>query len=400
MINKNFLWNMVGTTLNSFLSLFLLIIVTRVNGIEMSGSFSFIFTLTLILQMFSNYGGRIYQVSDYKNEFLFQEYFGSRVKTSLLSIIFFVIICFFYKFDLTLSIVAVSLMGLRLIETFSDIFYASFQKNNRLDKVGISLTIKSILILIIFLVVDVTSKNIKYASIGLLFAAFLTFQFYDYPNIIKYEKCKLKFNNDIYSKSKYIFLFGIISMLLINVGRLVGMNILNEKDIGYMGILMMIPTVMNLITNFIIQPEIMNLTNYFKYKDILLLKNKTLNLIKLLFAFSFLLILIAVSLGPLVFGFLYILDFNNFRFDFAILITNGLFSGVSAIYSNVLTIMRNTKVQLFIYMFMCALNYFLSSFLGTLFGLRGIFMALTLTMLVQTILLFIKYKKELLKFNK
>ena len=51
-------------------------------------------------------------------------------------------------------------------------------------------------------------------------------------------------------------------------------------------------------------------------------------------------------------------------------------------------------------MFMCALNYFLSSFLGTLFGLRGIFMALTLTMLVQTILLFIKYKKELLKLNK
>ena len=230
--NKNFMWNMIGTTLNSFLSLFLLVIVTRVNGIELSGSFSFIFTFTLILQMFSNYGGRIYQVSDYKNEFNFSEYLGSRVKSSLLSIIFFVILCYFYKFNITLTFIAVSLIGLRILETFSDVFYASFQKNDRLDKVGFSLTLKSMLILLSFLIIEILTKNIIYASIGLFLASLFVFIFYDLTNLRKYEVIKFSYNNDVYRKSKYIFLFGIVAMLIINVGRFVGMKTLDEVEIG------------------------------------------------------------------------------------------------------------------------------------------------------------------------
>ena len=101
--NRNFIWNMIGNSLNSFLSLFLLIIVTRINGIELSGIFSYAFTLTLILQMISNYGGRIYQVSDYKEEFKFEEYLGSRVKTSFISIIILLLFCIYNKFIIPIS---------------------------------------------------------------------------------------------------------------------------------------------------------------------------------------------------------------------------------------------------------------------------------------------------------
>ena len=37
---KNFMWNVLGTGLNSFNSLFFLIIVTRINGINDAGIFS------------------------------------------------------------------------------------------------------------------------------------------------------------------------------------------------------------------------------------------------------------------------------------------------------------------------------------------------------------------------
>ena len=89
--NRNFVWNTIGTTFNSFLSLFLLIVVTRINGIDISGKFSFAFALTLMLQSISNYGGRIYQISDIKNEFSFNEYLGSRIKASAISIILMII---------------------------------------------------------------------------------------------------------------------------------------------------------------------------------------------------------------------------------------------------------------------------------------------------------------------
>ena len=393
--DKNFLWNMIGTTLNSFLSLFLLIIVTRINGIEMSGSFSFIFTLTLILQMFSNYGGRIYQVSDYKNEFSFQEYLGSRVKTSLLSIIFFVIMCFFYKFDLKLSVVAISLMALRLLETFSDVFYASFQKHNQLYKVGVSLTAKSLLILLLFLILEVITKNILISSLGILLASILVFAFYDLPNIRKIEEFKFIYNNRVYSQSKYIFMFGFITQLILNVGRFIGMKTLDEVEIGYLGILMMIPTVMTLISGFIIQPEIVNLTKLYEKKKNEEFDKSLKNISKTLIKFSILCIILAVTIGPFALKILYQLDFNKYRLAFVLLIFAGTFNGITTIYSNALTIFRKTKEQFNYYVVVLIINLVVSYLASLNFGLNGVIAALTMSMLIQSILFKLSYRGSL-----
>ncbi len=390
--DKNFLWNMIGTTLNSFLSLFLLIIVTRINGIEMSGSFSFIFTLTLILQMFSNYGGRIYQVSDYKNEFSFQEYLGSRVKTSLLAIIFFIIMCLFYKFDLTLSIVAISLMALRLIETFSDVFYASFQKHEQLYKVGISLTLKTLLLLLFFVISEVLTKNIIISSISILLASILVFIFYDLPNLKKNEEFQFIYNNQVYTQSKYIFMFGFITQLILNVGRFIGMKTLDEIEIGYLGILMMIPTVMTLISTFIVQPELVNLTILYEKK-----KNKEFDkslktITKTLIKFSILCMILAITIGPFALKILYQLDFNNYRLAFVLLILAGTFNGITTIYSNALTIFRKTKDQFNFYVIVLIINIIFSYIASVKFGLNGIIAALTMSMLIQSILFNWSYK--------
>ena len=393
--DKNFLWNMIGTTLNSFLSLFLLIIVTRINGIEMSGSFSFIFTLTLILQMFSNYGGRIYQVSDYKNEFSFQEYLGSRVKTSLLSIIFFIIMCFFYKFDLKLSVVAISLMALRLLETFSDVFYASFQKHNQLYKVGVSLTAKSLLILLLFLILEVITKNILISSLGILLASILVFAFYDLPNIRKIEEFKFIYNNRVYSQSKYIFMFGFITQLILNVGRFIGMKTLDEVEIGYLGILMMIPTVMTLISGFIIQPEIVNLTKLYEKKKNEEFDKSLKNISKTLIKFSILCIILAVTIGPFALKILYQLDFNKYRLAFVLLILAGTFNGITTIYSNALTIFRKTKEQFNYYVVVLIINLVVSYLASLNFGLNGVIGSLMISMLIQSILFKLSYRGSL-----
>ena len=41
---KNTIWNIIGTTINAFSSLFFMIIVTRVNGVFDAGIFTFAFS--------------------------------------------------------------------------------------------------------------------------------------------------------------------------------------------------------------------------------------------------------------------------------------------------------------------------------------------------------------------
>lgn len=398
--DKNFIWNTIGTTLNSFLSLFLLIIITRINGIELLGMFSFIFTLTLMLQSISNYGGRIYQISDLNDEFSFQEYLSSRIKTSIISIVIFFFLFIILRLDIKTIGIAMCLIVLRIIETFSDVFYASFQKNNHLDYVGISLTIKSLLIIILFLILNILTKNLSIASFGIVIAAIMVFVFYDLLKVKKYEKMIIIFNNDIYKKSKYIFLFSFVTFLLLNVPRFIANYTLNSTQIGYLGILMMIPTVMALVCQFIIQPQLVNLTKAYYEKNITNFNKILFKSNLLLLVFSFICCILAITLGPLVLKILYGISFEEYRISFLILILAGALNGATTILSNALTIFRETKNQFIAYIFVLIINITFCYVASSTYKLNGLFLGLMLSMLIQTIIFYVIYKNKTFKILK
>ncbi len=75
---KNFIWNLVRTCLNSFNSLFFLIIVTRINGIHDAGIFSIAYSTALILYTIGLYSGRLCQVTDIENKVKDKDYIELR----------------------------------------------------------------------------------------------------------------------------------------------------------------------------------------------------------------------------------------------------------------------------------------------------------------------------------
>ena len=83
-IKKNFLWNMIGSVVNSFTSLFFLIIVTRINGIEQAGIFTFAFSLACLFQVVSNYSGRTFQVTNLDKNLSDSSFFYQRIFSCVL----------------------------------------------------------------------------------------------------------------------------------------------------------------------------------------------------------------------------------------------------------------------------------------------------------------------------
>ena len=79
---KNFIWNVLGTGLNAFNSLFFMIIVTRLNGVDQAGIFTIAFSTACIIYFVGVYAGRIYQVTELNKEIIealnhFIDYTGS-----------------------------------------------------------------------------------------------------------------------------------------------------------------------------------------------------------------------------------------------------------------------------------------------------------------------------------
>ena len=153
---KNFIWNILGTGLNSFNSLFFLIIVTRVNGVNSegineAGIFSIAYSTALILYTIGLYSGRLCQVTDIENKIKDKDYIVNRAITSIMMIVIAIGFVFIKQYSLYKMGVFILLCIYKATEAFAEIFYGIMQKNDLLYKSGQSLTIKSIGGLIIFL---------------------------------------------------------------------------------------------------------------------------------------------------------------------------------------------------------------------------------------------------------
>ena len=66
-LKKDLFWNTLGSTLNAFTSLFYMIIITRINGINDAGIFTFAFSTATLFYMIGIYAGRVFQVTDNTN---------------------------------------------------------------------------------------------------------------------------------------------------------------------------------------------------------------------------------------------------------------------------------------------------------------------------------------------
>ena len=84
---KCFIWNLLGTGFNAFNSLFFLIIVTRINGLENAGIFTIAFSTACILYAVGLYSGRIYQVTENNKTISDKDYIFNRIISCILMMI-------------------------------------------------------------------------------------------------------------------------------------------------------------------------------------------------------------------------------------------------------------------------------------------------------------------------
>ena len=130
---KNFLWNFIGSTLNGFNSLFFMIIITRVNGVDDAGRYTLLFSLACLFYMIGGYAGRTYQVSDKTKINSDDDYIGQRYITCSLMLIVALIYCLIMHYDVTNILLLLVLTLLKSFEAYSDILYGIMEGSRHLE---------------------------------------------------------------------------------------------------------------------------------------------------------------------------------------------------------------------------------------------------------------------------
>lgn len=125
---KNFIWNIIGTTFNAFNSLFFMIIITRVNGLENAGIFTLAFSTACILYIIGIYAGRIYQVTEASKEITDKDYIANRIISCIIMIVIVIFFVIINQYDVYKSSIFIILTMYKALEAFSDVLYGIMQK--------------------------------------------------------------------------------------------------------------------------------------------------------------------------------------------------------------------------------------------------------------------------------
>lgn len=378
-IKKDYIWNTLGVLAQNIISPILLIIVARINGVNDVGLFSFALSLALIFWAFSIWGARTYQVSDARGEFSHQSYVAVRVLLSLGVLGAALLFCLFNSYDLYKTLVIISLVFYKILESIADAVYGILQLNGRLYISGRSLLFKSLLSMGLFILLDVITKNIMIASLGLIVSNLVLLLCYDVPRARKFslvwvssDKLAITYRESwiIIKRCAPIASVIFMSMFSLMIVRYF-IDLYHPEEIGYFGILAMPITALGLLITFILQPNVVRLSElYFKKKN-KNFNNIVLSIVTFTFAISLLIVPVVYFFGVDIFKLIFGLEFSRYRYIMLIFVGGAIVNAFVTIFINILTIMRHFKIQFYtlfisniVLVMAAALLIYRGSFLG------------------------------------
>lgn len=396
---KDYIWNSIGSFLQSAISPILLIVITRLNGVGDSGLFSFAMSLSVVFWAISLWGGRTYQVSDVKKEFSSGDYIVVRFISSLIVAVFSISFCILSGYDLIKTELIMVLVSFKILESIADSMYGVLQIHNKLYIVGISLTMKSVFGFIIFAIVDILTKNIVHGALSIFIVNIAVVIFYDIPWMKHVESVGLTKKNimqaeKIMKKTAEVFVIVFLTMFSLNIPRYF-LDKYHYDQIGYFGIMAMPITLLTLFISFVLQPNVVNLSELLKEKKVKEFTKIVSKIDFITFTLGILFVVSSYLIGVWALNTVFGIDINNFRIDLTIMVIGAVANAFVSIYVNLLIILRRFKGQFYTLLVTNILAVILSIYLIDRLAMLGsVLVFMTISFLQAIILLFI-YKRSL-----
>lgn len=407
---KEFIWNTVGSMVFSVFNAITLMFCTRLNGVEIAGIFSICYATCCILNAIGDMGIRIFQVTDTKREYKYEDYFYSRIVAIVLMLIIGAIYVAITGYSNEKLFIFVILILIRVLDNFSETFQAEFQLNDRLDLAGKSLLIRNSVEMLAFIIFNKITNNI-YISFGamLLFGVFVLI-FYEYRNIKKYVKERLSYN---YSKVKKIVMESIplgistlFNMYVINAVKYAIEKYGNNEMQTYFNILYMPTFVINLVSLLLIKPflkvfgEYWNNKEYGKFIKIIV----KLDLILILCTLG--IEIVCMLIGIPILNMLYKVDLTEYKMQLLLMVLSGLFYAMATVMFYALGTMRRQKNTTIAYIITSVVSMLVSYTLVNKYSMIGatlsnviIMFFLLIALTVSFIFYYMRQKKGILQEN-
>lgn len=395
---RDFIWNLIGTSINSFNSLFFMIVINHINLKSEAGVFTYAYSLICLFFILATFYNRVYQISK-SDKFSSKDFILYRILSSILTVIIVFLFSIINGYNLFKLSVIMLICLFRMIEAISDAVYGVLQYKGYLYKSGISLSLKGIIGLIGFTLVDYFTKSITLALVSLIILNLAFFYFYDYKNVKEYLSGKVSFNNIllILKETLPIFIYSFLAMYVANICKYMLDYFDTEEAQNIFGIIFMPSTVIGLCSAYIVVPIITNLNDLLKSKKYKEFNKLVSKMMIILVGVGVVAIIAAYVLGIPVLNVLYGMDLSNYKNLLLLVLVGATFYTLANVYSQVLVLLNVHKMQTLIYVVMSIVSTLICYFLISSYKLSGSVYSYVIFMFILLTLYLILYFYTLIK---
>ena len=238
-LKKNFSWGFLGNILYAITQSVLLIVTARLSSPEDVGRFTLALAVVAPIYMFIRMQLNYIYASDQKSNLKFGDYLGFRVISAIVMVAILIVIAPIISFD-NETVYLIIILGIsRFFESLSDICYGVMQKQERIDKVGLSKVIRGATTIVIFTIGLKISGVLVVATMGMALCWLFVFLLFDLPNAKHYVLVKpiIKLRNTklILITALPLAFFQLLLSINTNMPRYFVGYYFSEVELGYFG---------------------------------------------------------------------------------------------------------------------------------------------------------------------
>lgn len=391
----NFLWNAVGGVLNAGQSVFLLIVITRVCGLEAAGIFSIAFATGNLFLYLGNYGVRNYQVSDLSEKYSFHDYLRHRLCTVLLMLAAAAVYTAWsaktgnYSHYKTACVLA--MCACKAVDCLEEVFEGRYQQKGRLDRSGKLVTFRLLVSIGGMIAVLLVTRDLLTAVWWGVFlaAAASALIIWQYRETAAFERTAFSFSGiaGLMRECFPVCAANFLSFYLINEPKYAIDAAMDETAQACYNFIAMPVFVIQLLNMFLYQPMLIRMTASWengRRKEFLGYFGRICGALALI---SAPILLAAWILGIPVLSWLYATDLSALRTELLLIMTGGIFLAFNGFYCAVLTIMRKQREIPLTYLAGAVLSLVSTPVMVRESGIVGAVLSFVLVMAAVTVLL-------------
>lgn len=406
-IKQDFVWNTVAGLLNAIEAVVLLSLVTRICGVEEAGYLSIAFAVANLFVAFGKYGVRHFQVTNGEESISLESYRNMRI----ISICIMLFLCTLYILNGILQngyswykVCIVMLMCIiYAVESMEDSYWGYLQRKKRLAAGAKIFILRwgSILFIIsggLFLDFNLLET--------LLVATVVSWAIY----IICIEQVKkeyhyLKSSWDwgqiklIFIKCTPLALAVFFNYYICNAPKYTIDSYMSDEVQAYYGYIAMPVFAVQLLSNFIFQPLLVKISNYWKSQDLVRFKASLYRQYLIILTLTVICLLGTYVLGTQILTVIYGVNLSGYRLELIILMAGGGLLAFDGFLNIILTIMDCRKEILFGYGIGALISLISLPKFVTVYGIMGAVIEYCGIMLLLAVYLNIKVWSKVIKYS-